>query len=152
VLEELDAAVARVFPPAAHYPIRVHRDYGLIFPPLLMQRRHVSETFVNVLQNAREALAEKGGNVYLAARCLDDHSIEVSIRDDGPGIPPDKQGRIFEAYYTTKPKGTGLGLATVKHIVEVYGGSVRLESELGKGACFILLFPAKTLMNLAKNS
>lgn len=152
LLEELDAAVARVFPPAARYPIVVHRDYGPTFPPLLMQRRHVSETFVNVLQNSREALGEKGGNVYVAARCLEDHSIEVSIRDDGPGIPPEKHGRVFEAYYTTKPKGTGLGLATVKHIVEVYGGSVRMESELGKGACFILLFPAKTLMNLAKSS
>lgn len=152
VLEELDAALARVFPPAARYPIQVHRDYSLGFPPLLMQRRHVSESFVNVLQNAREALGEKGGSVFVGARCLEDHSIEVSIRDDGPGIPPDKHGRIFEAYYTTKPKGTGLGLATVKHIVELYGGSVRLESELGKGACFVLLFPAKTLMNLAKSS
>ncbi|HWW03171.1 MAG TPA: HAMP domain-containing sensor histidine kinase [Candidatus Acidoferrum sp.] len=152
VLEELDAALARVFPPAARYPIVIHRDYGPTFPPLLMQRRHASETFVNVLQNAREALGESGGNVFVTARCLEDHSIEVAIRDDGPGIPPDKQGRVFEAYYTTKPKGTGLGLATVKHIVEVYGGSVRLESGLGKGACFVLLFPAKTLMNLAKTS
>ena len=152
VLEELEGALTRVFPPAARYPIVVHRDYGLGFPPLLMQRRHVAETFVNVLQNAREALGEKGGNVFVSARCLEDHSIEVSIRDDGPGIPPDKHGRIFEAYYTTKPKGTGLGLATVKHIVEVYGGTVRMESELGKGACFTLLFPAKTLMNLAKSS
>ena len=152
VLEELEGALTRVFPPAARYPIVVHRDYGLGFPPLLMQRRHVAETFVNVLQNAREALGEKGGNVFVNARCLEDHSIEVSIRDDGPGIPPDKHGRIFEAYYTTKPKGTGLGLATVKHIVEVYGGTVRMESELGKGACFTLLFPAKTLMNLAKSS
>jgi signal transduction histidine kinase len=152
VLEELDAALARVFPPAARYPIVVYRDYGTGFPPLLMQQRHVAETFVNVLQNAREALGEKGGNVFVGAHCLEDHSIEVSIRDDGPGIAPDKHGRVFEAYYTTKPKGTGLGLATVKHIVEVYGGSVRMESELGKGACFTLLFPAKTLMNLAKSS
>jgi two-component system sensor histidine kinase FlrB len=76
----------------------------------------------------------------------------VSIRDDGPGIPPDKQEKIFEAYYTTKAKGTGLGLATVKHNVELYGGAVRLESGLGKGARFTLVFPAKALMKLAKQS
>ena len=73
---------------------------------------------------------------------------DVSIADDGPGIPSDKRERIFEAYYTTKEKGTGLGLATVKHNVELYGGSVRVESELGKGALFRLVFPAKTLLKL----
>jgi signal transduction histidine kinase len=76
--------------------------------------------------------------------------VEVAIRDDGPGIPPARLGQVFEAYFTTKEKGTGLGLATVKHNVELYGGSVRLESELGKGALFVLTFPAKVLMRLAK--
>jgi signal transduction histidine kinase len=146
VLEELDHAVARVFPPAAHFPIRVHRDYGSNFPPLLMLRRHASETFINILQNAREALPPTGGNVFVTACCREDSSVEVTIRDDGPGIAPDKLGRIFEAYYTTKEKGTGLGLATVKHNVELYGGTIRVESELGKGACFVLTFPFKTVM------
>jgi len=141
VLEELDLAIERVFPPAAHYPLRLHRSYQGNFPPLLMLRRHVSETFINVLQNAREALEFHGGNIFIEARCNEEQSIEVCIRDDGPGIPPEKLGRIFEAYYTTKEKGSGLGLATVKHNVELYGGCVRVESELGKGARFILLFP-----------
>lgn len=150
VIEELDRAIERVFPAAAHFPLSVHRAYQGSFPPLLMLRRHVSETFINVLQNAREALQAKGGNVYVGAHCREEQSIEVSIRDDGPGIPPEKLGRVFEAYYTTKEKGSGLGLATVKHNVELYGGSVRVESELGKGARFILLFPAKSLMKMAQ--
>jgi signal transduction histidine kinase len=150
VIEELDRAIERVFPPAAHFPLQVHQSYRGSFPPLLMLRRHVSETFINVMQNAREALSTRGGNIYVDARLLEDEFIEVSIRDDGPGIPPEKLGRIFEAYYTTKEKGSGLGLATVKHNVELYGGRVRVESELGKGARFILVFPAKTLMKLAQ--
>ena len=72
-----------------------------------MQKRHLSETFINVLQNAREALPATGGNVFVQARCLEDQSVEVCIRDDGPGIPPEKLGRIFEAYYTTKDQGIG---------------------------------------------
>ena len=92
---------------------------------MFMQRRHLLDTFVNLLQNAREALGDKGGNVFVSAQFDADYSSEVSIRDDGPGIPPDKQEGIFEAYYTTKEKGTGLGLATVKHNVELYGGAVR---------------------------
>jgi signal transduction histidine kinase len=147
VTEELDYAIERVFPPAARYPVTVHRHYESEFPALLMQRRHVNEAFINVLQNAREALGPRGGNVYVRACCNGTYAVEVSVEDDGPGIPPDKCERIFEAYYTTKEKGTGLGLATVKHNLELYGGAVRLESKLGKGARFVLSFPARTLTN-----
>jgi signal transduction histidine kinase len=151
LVDELDHAVAQVFPPAAGYPVRIHGDYHTAgFPPMFMQRRHLLDTFVNLLQNAREALGDKGGNVFISAQCHADYSSEVSIRDDGPGIPPDKQEGIFEAYYTTKEKGTGLGLATVKHNVELYGGTVRVESALGKGARFVLVFPAKAIIKLAK--
>jgi signal transduction histidine kinase len=145
VVEEINRAIAQMFPPAVPTGIRVHRKFGRGFPPLLMQRGHLSEVFVNLLKNAQEALGEKG-NVFVAADGHRDHSIEISVRDDGPGIAPDKIGRIFEAYYTTKERGTGLGLAIVKHNVELYGGTVRAESGLGNGAKFILIFPAKALM------
>ena len=145
VVEELDRAIAQVFPPAVPTGIKTRREYGDSFPPLLMQRGHLSEILVNVLKNAREAVGEKG-NVFVTAGCHRDHSVEISVRDDGSGIPPDKIERIFEAYYTTKERGTGLGLAIVKHNVDLYGGSVRVESELGKGAKFTLIFPAKALM------
>src|SRR6266404_118513 len=149
-IEELDEAIGRAFPPAAGFPVQIHRDYGPNFPPLLMQRRHVSEAFMNILQNAREAANGKPVTVWVTARCQSHYAIEVTFRDNGPGIPPDKLEKIFEAYYTTKEKGTGLGLATVKHNLELYGGSVRVESELGKGARFILVFPARTFIQLAR--
>ena len=149
VVAELDRAIAQVFPPAVTTGIIIHRDYAAHFPPLLMQRGHVSEILVNLLQNAREAIGQTG-NVFVTAQCHRDYSIEISVRDDGPGVPPDKVERIFEAYYTTKEKGTGLGLAIVKHNVELYGGTVRVESKSGQGATFLLLFPAKALMKLSK--
>ena len=149
VIAELDRAIAQVFPPAVPTQIKIHREFAAHFPPLLMQRGHLSEILVNLLQNAREALGQKG-NVFVAADCRRDYSIEISVRDDGPGVPPDKIERIFEAYYTTKEKGTGLGLAIVKHNVELYGGTVRVESKSGQGAAFHLLFPAKSLMKLSK--
>jgi signal transduction histidine kinase len=149
VLDELDRAIAQVFPPAVPAKIKIHREYDRGFPPLLMQRGHLSEILVNLLQNARDALDETG-NIFVAAKCHRDYAIEISVRDDGPGIPPDKIERIFEAYYTTKERGSGLGLAIVKHNVELYGGSVRVESGLGQGAKFILIFPAKTLMKFPK--
>ena len=150
LVEELDRAIAQVFPPAVDSKVEIHRDYDVKFPPLLMHRRHLSESLVNLLQNSREAFNGACGNVSVSARCLSDYSTEISVEDDGPGIAADKRERIFEPYYTTKKKGTGLGLATVKHNVELYGGSVRVESELGKGAHFTIIFPARTLMRLDK--
>jgi signal transduction histidine kinase len=148
VIEEIESALTQVFPPAAQYRVKIHRDYAPQFPPLLMQRRHASDAFTNLLQNAREALDGREGNIFVSAQCRSDYAIEVSIKDDGPGIPAHKQEKIFEAYYTTKEKGTGIGLATVKHNVELYGGEVRVESELGKGTRFILSFPGRTLIKL----
>jgi signal transduction histidine kinase len=149
VIEELDRAITQVFPPAVPTRIKIHREFGRDFPPLLMQRGHLSEMLVNLLQNAREALGENG-NVFVTAICRRDQAVEISVRDDGPGIPPEKIERIFEAYYTTKEKGSGLGLAIVKHNAELYGGTVRVESRLGQGANFILTFPAKALMKFSK--
>ena len=149
-IEELDRAIERAFPPAAGFPVNIHRDYTGSFPPLLMQRRHFTDSIINVLQNAREALNGRGGNIWVEAHCRNDYAIEISIRDDGPGIPPDKHEKIFEPYYTDKDKGTGFGLASVKHNVELYGGTVRVESKLGKGARFVLVFPARTVIQLPK--
>lgn len=148
LLEELESAIATVFPPAAGFPVLVHRDFANQFPPLFMQRRHLADTFVNLLQNAREALNDRAGNVFVSARNTSDNIVEVIIADDGPGIPPHLHERIFQPYYTTKEKGTGLGLASVKHNVELYGGSIRLESELGMGARFILNFSARSLITV----
>jgi len=145
VAEELDRAVAEVLPPGTGFETKIHRDYGAKLPELLMQRNHLSVVLVNLLQNAREAL-NGTGNIEVHAHYGDNNTLQIVIGDDGPGIPSNKLEKIFEAYVTTKEKGTGLGLAIVKHNVELYGGAVRVESELGKGARFILLFPAKTFI------
>jgi len=107
-VEELDRAVAQVFPPGIISSYRIHRRVGQDFPPLLMQRNHLSEILVNLLQNAREA-CPAGGDIYVTAVCRVNYSTEFTVRDSGPGISPDKIKQIFEAYYTTKEKGTGAG-------------------------------------------
>lgn len=149
VAEELDLAIAQVFPSGVESGIHVEPAYVRSFPPLLMQRRHLGDILVNLLQNAREALNGRG-EITVSAVCRPDYSVEISIRDNGPGIPPDKVERVFEAYYSTKEKGTGLGLSIAKHNAELYAGTLQVESELGKGARFILTFPAKTVISSAK--
>lgn len=146
VIEELNRAIMQVFPSAVPTGVKIHREFKSPFPPLLMQRGHLSEIFVNLLQNAREALGDQG-NIFVTAGCRRDYSIEVSIRDNGPGIPPDKIQRIFEAYYTTKERGTGMGLAIVRHNVDLYGGQIQVDSEIGIGTRFAVTFPAKRILN-----
>ena len=146
VAEELDSAIEQVFPPAAKFDVEIRRDYAPDLPSLLMQRGQFSEIFVNLLQNAREAMNGRG-LVEVGARHGPGHSVVVTVSDSGPGISPEKFHQVFESYYTTKEKGSGLGLAIVKHNTEIYGGTVQLDSGLGRGARFILQFPARTLLS-----
>ncbi len=149
VIEELERAITQVFPPAVPTEIKIERQYADYFPPLLMQRGHLSEIFVNLIKNAREAVG-KSGKIFITADWRPENPIEISIRDNGVGIPPEKITRIFEAYYTSKAGGSGLGLAIVKHTTELYGGQIRVKSEVGNGAEFILTFPPRAIVNIRK--
>lgn len=147
--EDLERTVAAVFPAGAGYAVEVQRNLARNLPPLLMQRVHLSEVFGNLFLNAREAMKGKG-KISISTRYTEGFAVEVRIADDGPGIDPEVVDKIFEPYFTTKEAGTGLGLAIVKHNVELYGGTVAVESGLGKGTVFILSLPAGTMMKLRK--
>lgn len=93
----------------------------------------------NVLRNAIEA-APAGGRVRVTARSLArEHVLEVS--DTGPGIPPEALPRLFDLYFTTKPEGTGVGLAITQQVVAAHGGTVEVDSRPGQGARFTLRLP-----------
>ena len=149
VIQELNRAINTVFPPGVYNGFQVRSNYGDHLPALLMQRKHLSEILVNLLQNSREAMPD-GGEIEVRAEAGPDQTIDLVIKDEGPGIPPDKLERIFQPYVSTKAKGTGLGLSIVRHNAEMYGATVRAESELGNGAEFILHFPTRTYMKLQK--
>jgi two-component system NtrC family sensor kinase len=67
--------------------------------------------------------------------------VEISVTDTGEGISPENMGRLFQPLFTTKARGVGLGLTTCKNITEANGGRIEVESELGRGATFILMLP-----------
>ena len=147
VNETLDAAIMQVFPKGTKFGIRIRRDYGIALPPLLAQPEHISEVFVNVIQNAREVLGNNG-EIRIKTSYEGDYTFQVVIEDNGPGILPENLESVFEPYHSTKEKGTGLGLAIVRHNTELYGGTVKIESELGKYTRFNLFFPGRTAIRL----
>ena len=106
----------------------------------------LDQVLANLVDNAIK-YGRANGRVVVGGKKLDDGRLEMFVRDDGPGIPPEALDRVFERFYRVDKArsrdqgGTGLGLAIVKHIVQAHGGEVRAESELGKGATFYFTLP-----------
>ena len=142
--EELNQALVQVFPDHAKFEVKACTKIDGDLPALMMQRGHLREILLNLLVNARE-VSDKGSQVLVNAHTTADFSIEFRVKDEGGGISPDHIERIYEAYFSTKEKGTGLGLAIVKQNVELYGGAIELQSELGKGTEFVITLPTRAL-------
>jgi two-component system phosphate regulon sensor histidine kinase PhoR len=107
----------------------------------------LDQVFANLVDNAIK-YGRAQGRVTIGGQTTDDRKLEIFVQDDGPGIPPEALGRVFERFYRADKArsrdqgGTGLGLSIVKHIVQSHGGEVWVESEPGKGATFFFTLPA----------
>lgn len=100
----------------------------------------MKQAILNLLINAQQAMPD-GGEVYIM---VDAHSATVGridVIDTGPGIPEDRQDRIFQAYYSTKKGGSGLGLAATRQIIREHDGRIHLYSQPPHGSCFTILLP-----------
>jgi len=104
-------------------------------------RARLEQVFLNLAKNALEAM-DRGGKISFASG-LKQGTAEISISDEGVGIPEEEQGKIFSPFYTTKKQGTGLGLSICRRIVEDHpGSSLSFTSEKGRGTTFIIKMPA----------
>jgi PAS domain S-box-containing protein len=99
----------------------------------------LKQVLVNLVKNAMQATA-RGGTIALRSGATPE-AVWLAVSDTGTGIPPERLNRIFEPFYTTKEKGTGLGLLIVQRIVRDHGGRIELESTVGKGTTFKLWLP-----------
>ena len=120
--------------------IAIERAFGDT-APIVAQGERLERAFLDLFVNACDAMPE-GGALRVATRSLDG-AVEIRIEDSGIGIAPDALERIFEPFYTTKPrgKGTGLGLLVTRGIVLEHGGAIEVQSELGKGTSFRIQLP-----------
>ena len=118
-----------------HYP-----DHSL---DCAIDPEQFQQVILNLLHNAHQAMAPKGGIIAigLCTGHANPAHIELTIRDQGMGMSPAVQEKLFTPFFTTKEDGTGLGLVTSKKIVEAHSGLIQVESEPGKGTCFTISLP-----------
>jgi signal transduction histidine kinase/DNA-binding response OmpR family regulator len=150
-LSREDVTVASAFSEviSALYPLAEKKSQALL--QQVARNLHVhadamrfKQVLMNLAGNAIKFTPE-GGRIELAARQVDDQ-VRVEVRDNGPGIPPEQQQRIFEAFFRltetgSATEGTGLGLAITSRLVELHGGKLGIESQPGAGTCFYFSLP-----------
>lgn len=101
----------------------------------------LEEALLELAGNALRVMARAGGGQLRLCCGKSQDEIWIRVEDDGPGIPPEIQSRVFDLFFTTRPDGTGMGLAVVKRILDSLGGTISVSSETSQGACFDLRLP-----------
>ncbi|HEY1524769.1 MAG TPA: ATP-binding protein [Candidatus Angelobacter sp.] len=126
--------------------VKIHRDFAPGLANVMLDQDLCDQVFTNLLMNACEAMGEQGGDLRVRVRAENakegEAGVTAEIEDSGPGVPRELKEQIFNPFVTTKKSGVGLGLAIVSKIVDAHGGSLKLVSEPGHGACFHVTFPA----------
>jgi signal transduction histidine kinase len=131
--EGLETTLAVLGHKLKHTQIAVVRNYDRTLPRLMVRGSELNQVWTNLLDNAIDALGERGTITIRTQR--EGPCARIEVADDGPGIPPEIRDRVFESFFTTKDvgAGTGLGLATARRIVvERHDGSLTFESEPGR--------------------
>ena len=142
----VEAAIKRVAMPAN---IEIVRKFGTDFLPVDVDISQMGRAFFNIITNAIDAMSN-AGTLTLVTRAQDvweqgPRFVEISFQDTGVGIPKEDLDKIFKPLFTTKSKGTGLGMATCQNIVHAHKGEIEVESELGKGTIVSVRLPAQGL-------
>jgi signal transduction histidine kinase len=150
----LDRALHTVATLRKEEPVRVEKKYAADLPVVPLDESLCEQAFINIVQNAYDAMGESGGVLRVSATSTRTHGrdgIEVRIADTGPGIPAELREQIFNPFVTTKKTGVGLGLSIVSKIMDGHQGFIRIENSsretegnAAQGACFVMFFPAAT--------
>jgi len=119
--------------------VKVEIDLSLELPPALVNPDEIRQAFVNLINNAWQAMPD-GGTLKIRTY-IEEGMAQVEITDTGYGISPENMKKLFTPFFSTKAKGTGLGLAAVQRILERHKGKIKVRSRAGQGTTFIVILP-----------
>jgi len=100
----------------------------------------IKQVFFNIIINAMDSMAQ-GGNIYISAKSINTHQIEITLKDEGCGISEENLKNIFNPFFSTKDEGTGLGLAICHQIIKNHHGKIEIKSELNQGTSVTIKLP-----------
>jgi PAS domain S-box-containing protein len=123
--------------------VTVNLKLGENLPKVVGDRVQLEQVLMNLMLNATEAMHDAKGDLTITSQSTDDGHLSISVSDTGVGIPSDKIDQIFDTFFTTKPQGTGMGLAISRSIVESHGGRLWATSKSGRGSTFQFTLPHK---------
>jgi signal transduction histidine kinase len=126
--------------------VTVHLELAENLPEVAGDRVQLEQVLMNLMLNAIEAMRDAGGDLTITSQPTDDGHLVISVSDTGLGVPANKIDQIFDTFFTTKPQGTGMGLAISRSIVESHGGRLWATSDSGHGATFRFTLPHEGLM------
>ena len=136
----ISEVVTTAGPEAERRGIIIRTDCAASLPEINADPGMLSQALLNLAINACQAMPD-GGTLRFGCRAVARGRVEVDVEDTGVGIPPEHLSRIFDLYFTTKEKGSGIGLSMVYRIVQLHDGEVEVQSTPGHGTRFRLLFP-----------
>ena len=128
---------------ANQYAISIRTDLVADPPKITADRVQLQQVFMNLMLNAIEAMKETGGVLTVMTQVGQDGQLLISVSDTGIGLPKEKTQQIFDAFFTTKPQGSGMGLSITRSIVESHGGRLWATPNNGRGATFHFTLPAE---------
>jgi PAS domain S-box-containing protein len=126
---------------ANEYAVSIRSDLAVDLPRINADRVQLQQVLMNLMLNGVEAMKDMGGVLTVKSELREDGQIEISVNDTGPGLPLGKADQIFDAFFTTKPQGSGMGLAISKSIVESRGGRLWATANDGRGTTFHFTLP-----------
>ena len=130
---------------ASRHAVTIRTELAERLPDIVADRVQVQQVLMNLMLNGIEAMKDAPGELVITSQRTDDGQLLISVSDSGVGIPAEQTERIFEAFFTTKPRGTGMGLSVSRTIVESHGGRVWASANTTRGATFQFTLPGEVM-------
>ncbi len=133
--------------------IQIHFHFQKEMYPVLVDQKQFGQVIFNLIQNAADAIG-KDGHIDVFTRDLEQNELELRIEDSGPGVSSELRDKIFDVFFTTKDKGTGLGLGIASRIVSEHGGRIFLDApeEPNRNTAFVIRLPRRIFLSYEEDS